>query len=122
METVKEKMEYLKTQVPEVDVKEGLYYCAGDEGFLCMMLGEFAKGDIIRKMKDSYEEGDWEKYRIAVHSLKSTAKSVGIPALSERALNMETAVKNKDYAYMKDNHEGLYEYSVEILKRLEKIQ
>lgn len=49
------------------------------------------------------EEGNVRKYRIKVHSMKSTAALIGADSLSESAKELEKAAKEGNLAFIKDN-------------------
>jgi hypothetical protein len=54
---------------------------------------------------DFYEQKDWGNYEIIVHALKSTSKMIGAMDLSEEALKLEKAAKEKRENYIFDNHD-----------------
>ena len=54
-----------------------------------------------------YENEDYENYTIKVHALKSSAKLVGIPELSEKARLLEDAGKEKNIEYIKAHHDNM---------------
>ncbi len=103
-----------------LDEKTGLRYCMGNSGFYGRMLDKFVaelRADLMEKL---YADKNWEEYRIAVHTVKSTALTIGAVVLSEQAKAMETAVKNQDQAYVDANHEALirlYRDVVEYIRR-----
>ena len=87
----------------------GLQYCRGDNEFYEGVLVKFAK-DAERKRTDieaSFQKDDVNNYQILVHALKSSSKMIGADSLSEMARKAEEAAKNRDIAYIKENHEGL---------------
>lgn len=88
-----------------LDTTVGLSYCCNDESFYQEMLTSYLqnqKRDVIIK---SYQEEDWENYRILVHALKSTSLSIGAVELSEQAKALEAAAKEMDISYIRENHE-----------------
>ena len=90
--TLAEKLEGSK-----IDVEAGLKYCLGDEEFYNTLLIQFANeaSEKIPALMDFYEQKDWGNYEIIVHALKSTSKMIGAMDLSEEALKLEKAAKEK---------------------------
>ncbi|MBP5528486.1 MAG: response regulator [Lachnospiraceae bacterium] len=100
--TLAEKLEGSK-----IDVDAGLKYCLGDEEFYNTLLIQFANeaSEKIPALMNFYEQKDWGNYEIIVHALKSTAKMIGAMELSEEALKLEKAAKEKKESYIFDNHD-----------------
>lgn len=90
-----------------VDVGIGLGYCMNDEKFYREMLSEFAKSNRELELKSSLKEGDYESYRICVHSLKSTSLTIGAVEFSSRAKAMEFACKDGHFDYVQMHHDEL---------------
>ena len=93
--TLAEKLEGSK-----IDVEAGLKYCLGDEEFYNTLLIQFANeaSEKIPALMDFYEQKDWGNYEIIVHALKSTSKMIGAMELSEEALKLEKAAKERKRA------------------------
>ena len=79
-----------------LNTKDGLSYCAMDEEFYAEMIGEYIseKEDRVKELTEGFDARDWEKYRIAVHSIKSTSRMIGADVMSESARRMEQACKD----------------------------
>ena len=90
---------------PELNAALGMKYSMDSKSFWFDMLGEFAKTNTLDDIQAAYDAQDTEKYRIAVHSVKSTAKSIGAVLLSEKARLLEAAAKDNDTDYIKANHD-----------------
>ena len=106
-----------------LSVKSGLAYCAGDLGFYCEMLTDYA-GTAENRLSDlcrSYETGDLENYRILVHSLKSVSKTVGADSISELAKALENAAKNDDREYIAEHNTELKEMLTETAEKIRAI-
>ena len=82
----------------------GLDYCAGDKDFYLEMLKEFVEADRMGEMQSYFTSDDWENYRIQVHALKSTSKSIGAEELSEKALFLEMAAKEGRIMDIRHHH------------------
>ena len=78
-----------------------------EEEFYNTLLIQFANeaSEKIPALMNFYEQKDWGNYEIIVHALKSTAKMIGAMDLSEEALKLEKAAKEKKENYIFDNHD-----------------
>jgi len=88
-----------------LDTAVGLSYCCNEEGFYQEMLMTYLKNQKMDEIAKYYQEEDWDHYRILVHALKSTSLSIGAVNLSEKAKALETAAKELDLSFIKENHE-----------------
>lgn len=88
-----------------LDQKLGLRLCAGDKTIYREVLKAFVQSDFTASLNNYLAEQDWNGYRIAIHGTKSGAKSIGATALSALALDMETALSERnDTAYIQRQH------------------
>ena len=87
-----------------LDTAAGMDYCAGDKDFYLEMLKEFIEANRMGEMQSYFNTDDWENYRIQVHAVKSTAKSIGAEELSEKALYLEMAAKEKRIMDIRHRH------------------
>ncbi len=97
-----------------INVIGGLGYCSGDRAFFLELIEKFAH-DAPKKRAEictSFAERDWHNYRIRVHALKSTARTIGADRLAEAATDLEGAAKEDNAAYILGHHDtmiGLYD-------------
>ncbi len=106
-----------------LDIQAGLAYCQDDFSFYKELLAQFARDSSrkIEKMEDYYGKGDWGNYQILIHSLKSSAKTIGADVLSEMAKAGEAAAKENDEQYIRTHHKEtmeLYKKIAESIKQL----
>ena len=87
-----------------LDTAAGLDYCAGDKDFYLEMLKEFVEANRMGEMQSYFSTDDWDNYRIQVHAVKSTAKSIGADELSEKALYLEMAAKENRIMDIRHRH------------------
>ena len=83
------------------------------------MLDEYAKSEKTGELKEYYEKGDFEFYRITVHSIKSTSLTIGAKKVSEDAKALEMACKEGNLDFVKQNHEVFlaeYESLIRVLQ------
>lgn len=102
-----------------INTELGLRYCCDNAKMYQEMLTMFA--DLWQnkksKLEEAYQAGDWKNYMIYVHSLKSSALSVGGEKLSELARQHEMAAKavlngedtEKNLAFIKEQQNTLFD-------------
>ncbi len=90
------------------NTKDALSYSMND----AKMYREFLKAyftDAKHKkaqINAAFSGGDWELYAITVHSVKSSSKTIGADALSDQALRLENAAKQRDVETIEQENEG----------------
>ena len=106
-----------------VDTDEGLAFCADDAEFYEEMLTEFLRESDRRTedLRRFYESENWRDYAICAHSLKSTARMVGLTALSAQARELELAAKADDAETIRRLHDGLTASCAETVRKLAEI-
>ena len=90
-----------------IDHEKGLLYCGGSEDFLKEIISMYAADDKRPDMQRAYDSCDWNNYRILVHTVKSTSRTIGAMELGDRAQELESAVKEDDEARIRTLHEGV---------------
>lgn len=111
----KESREHKKSLIPpwlsdikEMNVREGIKNCGGEEGFMSA-LGIFYSS--IEKMADEiqgyYDSENLTDYTIKVHALKSSARIIGLADLSELARKLEAAGDGEDIDFIRENTDHL---------------
>lgn len=103
------------SQIKFLETQTGLHYCAESATFYKDMLKLYVDNDKREGLEQFYQTQDWENYRILVHALKSTSLSIGAVALSEKALALENAAKEKRTDYINEHHAAM-------MKEYERIQ
>lgn len=116
-----EELQVFSTQIPDLDVKIGLEYCAESKMFYMEMLEEFVNGKKDEDLAEFLQKEDWDNYRITVHALKGNAKTIGAMELSEKARMQEMAAKEKRTEEVAANHQALLEYYKEVKSRIHKV-
>ena len=56
------------------------------------------------ELEGFYSSENWKDYTIKIHALKSSARLIGALDLSGKAQLLETAGKEENIAYIRDNH------------------
>ena len=101
-----------------LDVETGLSYCMDNTGLYLDVIRTYVKKNSYDTIEKKYAEEDFKDYQIAVHSVKSTSKSIGAMDMFETALDMENALKAGDMDYVKANHAALLEKYKKLLDEL----
>ncbi len=104
-----------KAELPEeiidldrIDTGMGLFMCGDIEDYL-EALAIFAHSIPAKseKIRVAYISGDMEIYRTLVHSLKSSARTIGAVGLSDLARILETAAADGDMDIIRDRTDEL---------------
>ena len=104
-----------------LDTKEGLSNSMNDPGLYRELITDFVKKNRKIKLQETFSAKDWAAYRIHVHSLKSTSRTVGAADLGEKAFALEMAAKEGDEVFITEHHSEMMKNYEELLKKLEKI-
>jgi CheY-like chemotaxis protein len=89
-----------------VDTEKGMMFCQNDEEIYREVLSEFSNDYETRSesIQSYHDAADWGNYMIYVHSLKSSAKTIGAHRLFELAANLEIASRDEDAALVERDH------------------
>jgi len=104
-----------------INTASGLKYCINDEEFYREILGAFVDGsdEKLKVLDEAYKTDNWMNYQINVHSLKSSAKTIGADDLSAQALEHENAAKELNAEFIKQDYENLickYKETLDVIK------
>ena len=112
--TVDEKTDVMGKQDSDISCKEvhidhekGLTYCGGSEDFLKEIISMYAADDKRAEIQKAYDEKDWDGYRILIHTVKSTSRTIGAMELGDEAQELEKAVKELDVDMICKMHESV---------------
>ncbi len=84
-------------KLPGFDTGLGLYLCGDTEDYLdALSVFGASISSKSEKINDALSAGDIETYRTLVHSLKSSARTVGAVAVSDLARELEDAARQND--------------------------
>ena len=90
-----------------IDHEKGLTYCGGSEDFLKEIISMYAADDKRAEIQKAYDEKDWDGYRILIHTVKSTSRTIGAMELGDEAQELENAVKELDVDMICKMHESV---------------
>lgn len=106
-----EKMSFLHTDL-------AMSYCANSIELYRDVLNDYVNYSKYSDLVKSYEQEDWEHYKVFVHALKSSSLSIGAPNLSESAKEMENAIVDGNINYIHENHNKLLKSYEKILTNI----
>ncbi|MBR6451414.1 MAG: response regulator [Lachnospiraceae bacterium] len=105
-----------------IDPQAGLKNCGDAEIYLSIMeLFYDSMDDSIRELTSYKDVNDLADYEVKVHSLKSSARTIGAAALGEKALKLEMAGKSSDADFIRENHEDFVKDCLEVKEVLARI-
>ena len=92
---------------PDFDLDTGLSYCMDSKTFLVEIMRSFKEPKKADAIQAAFDAEDWETYKISVHALKSTSRTIGAVNLSKKAEKLELATKNDNIEEVKAGHDDL---------------
>lgn len=81
----------------ELDIQTGLMYCAESEDVYLDILDEYVNDDKREELKEFFDTQNWERYRIFIHSVKSSSLTIGAMELYEISRQIEEPLKDMDF-------------------------
>ena len=103
-----------------LNTDQGMLFCGGNIDFYKEILQMFAQNDKTELISHDYEEKNMESYRIQIHALKGTARSIGADDVVIVVEKIEAAIREKRESDVDKYHKQLMEKYEKLLKRLEK--
>ncbi len=111
-------LEQIRSALPELELSTASTYCGDSAEILLSVMEEYARSPSFDRLEECYADGDWENYRILVHTLKTSSLVIGLVELSERAKAMNEAAQARDLAFIRQNHADLMECWRDTVSRL----
>lgn len=104
-----------------VDMQKALQYVQGNMETYLMIVTEFVKGsqEFQERLQTAFFDRDWHNYRIAAHSVKSAAYSVGDNSLGDFAKDMEMAGKEEQVSFITSRHQKFLDKLIEDSSHME---
>lgn len=111
-ETAQPEEKPLLERLAFLNTETGMMYCCENEDFYLEIINTYLSENKTEAIKQYFAEEDYENYRILVHALKSTSRTIGADDMAAAAEKLEMAAKSGNTAYIKANTERvLGEYS-----------
>ncbi|MBR1753118.1 MAG: response regulator, partial [Ruminococcus sp.] len=101
------KRSSFESALPEnIDTAAGLKNCMDDESFYRELLSDYASSaeEKINRLESFKNDGLTEDYRILIHSIKSSSKTVGDLKAAELAQSLEAAAAGRDMQFINEHH------------------
>jgi CheY-like chemotaxis protein/HPt (histidine-containing phosphotransfer) domain-containing protein len=91
-----------------LNTEEGMAYCGGEEDFYIEIIGDYSKAceANIEKLENFKSQGDFENYKVLIHSVKSASKTIGSKELFNEAFELEKASGRGDKEFVEKNHDA----------------
>ena len=105
----------------ELDTATGLEYCANSEEVYLDILNEFRLDDRREELQGFFDEGNWERYRISAHAVKSSSLTIGAMELYEIAKAIEEPLKTMDHEPALRLHGQFMEKYASVLAMLQRV-
>lgn len=103
-----------------IDVQAGIELCGGEESYLEVLKAFVTNAPVQqRNLSQSLKLGDYRRYTVSVHALKSAAASIGALKLSEISRMHEETGNKENIAYINEDFVNLIEEYGEIVKAIE---
>ena len=89
-----------------LNVQDGIGYCGGHLSLYIDILADYVHSYTAKsaELEKHLRNNDAENYRIVIHALKSSSKTIGSAELFTKAKELEDASKNGDLAFVTANH------------------
>ncbi|MCR5632443.1 MAG: response regulator [Eubacterium sp.] len=105
----------------DINVEEGISYCGDDEEFYIEIVNDYIKAapEKIEQLNALLEAGDMKEYKVLIHSVKSSSKTIGCMSLFEKARDLEAAAASGNIDYVKTNHRSVVSEYKNLVEALE---
>ena len=113
--------ERLHEVCPQMDIETAMTYCMDSKEFFYETLRVFAEEEKSGALQQAFMKEDYEQYRITVHSMKSSLKTIGVAEISEKAKQLEFASRDGDIAFVKTHHDAFLREYKEVLEAITKV-
>ena len=103
-----------------LNTEDGLAYCGDDEGFYFEIVSDYAAAasEKIENLSRFLSEENMKDYKVLVHSVKSSSKTIGCSSLFEKARELEKAAAEEDIEYVRAHHEAVMEEYKNLVEKL----
>lgn len=102
-------IDLMQAMSSKLDTDAGLRYCADDKNFYIETIHSYMVDNKIKELEKQYQLRDWREYRMIVHAIKGTSKTIGALDLFQEAEKLEMAAKDLDEDYILANHDSFLE-------------
>lgn len=104
-----------------LNVTSGMAFCCSDTEFYLQIILTYLEEDKTADIIKAYNEKDYENYRILVHALKSTSRTIGADDMSEEARKLEMAARENNIKYIEENTERALLMYNDLMKKIKNV-
>jgi signal transduction histidine kinase/CheY-like chemotaxis protein/HPt (histidine-containing phosphotransfer) domain-containing protein len=106
-----------------LNTEEGMAYCGGEEDFYIEIIGDYSKAceANIAKLENFKSQGDFENYKVLIHSVKSASKTIGSKELFNEAFELEKASGRGDKEFVEKKHDAFMKKYKKLADELTKV-
>lgn len=115
------EMTKIAEALPQLNMGIALPYCCGSMELFINILREFSSNKRYEELERQFAEKAYDDYRRSVHTLKSTALTIGLEGLSERARASEMALKKGCTELAEMNHPELMNMYADLLEKIREL-
>jgi len=106
----------LKSIISDMNMDKAILYCAGSEDIYIQCLKDYSTNGRIKVIGQAYDAKDWNRYKIEVHALKGTSRTLGFETMGDIAEKMQSAAETQDVRYINENHGRMIKELEHIMK------
>lgn len=89
-----------------------------DEELFREILTSYVEDQKKDRLEEAYAVENLEEYRVFIHAVKSSSRTIGADQLGEEALKLEEAAKREDIGFIRANHHKVMRDYAEILSQV----
>lgn len=101
-----------------LNVTSGMAYCCSDTEFYLQIIQTYLEEDKTADITKALNEKDYENYRISVHALKGTSRTIGADDVSEEARKLEMSARENNIRYIEDNTQRVLQMYNDLMKKI----
>lgn len=103
-----------------IDWEKGRNLCMNREDFYKEILTSVLESELDAQLEKCFSESDFDTYRIKVHAVKSNFATIGAIEASEKAKELEYALKNDhNVTFVQEHHQEFMEIYRQIMKEIQ---
>jgi len=111
----------LKRLSNALNVTSGMAFCCNDTEFYLQIILTYLEEDKTADINRTLNEKDFENYRILVHALKSTSRTIGADDMSEEARKLEMAAREGNIQYIEGNTQRVMLMYNDLMKKIKDV-
>ena len=106
-----------------LSTKDALVYCGGDESFYIEIINDYidAAKEKVESLTKFLDADNLKDYKILVHSVKSSSKTIGAMTLFEKAKDLEAASNEGRSEYVREHHKEVMDEYLDTAGKLSEI-